>query len=50
MGRPNYLHYIASKGAVVRDDTRDGRELGDFGITVNTITPGATSPRSAGDA
>src|SRR5438094_1622384 len=42
MGRPNYLHYIASKGAVFAMTRALARELGDFGITVNTITPGAT--------
>ena len=42
MGRPNYLHYIASKGAVYAMTRSMARELGDFGITVNTITPGAT--------
>src|SRR5256884_5082411 len=42
MGRPNYLHYIASKGAVFAMTRAMARELGDFGITVNTITPGAT--------
>jgi 3-oxoacyl-[acyl-carrier protein] reductase len=42
MGRPNYLHYVASKGAVFAMTRAMARELGDFGITVNTITPGAT--------
>src|SRR5712692_8106043 len=42
MGRPNYLHYIASKGAVFAMTRAMARELGDFGITVNTIAPGAT--------
>ena len=42
MGRPNYLHYVASKGAVLSMTRAMARELGDFGITVNCITPGAT--------
>jgi len=42
MGRPNYLHYVASKGAVVSMTRAMARELGEFGITVNAITPGAT--------
>ena len=42
LGRPNYLHYVASKGAVFAMTRAMARELGDFGITVNTVTPGAT--------
>ena len=42
MGRPNYLHYIASKGAVYTMTRSMARELGPFGVTVNSITPGAT--------
>jgi 3-oxoacyl-[acyl-carrier protein] reductase len=41
-GRPHYLHYVASKGAVLSMTRAMARELGDFGITVNCITPGAT--------
>ena len=41
-GRPHYLHYVASKGAVFAMTRAMARELGDFGITVNCITPGAT--------
>src|SRR5437660_161534 len=40
MGRPNYLHYIASKGAVLAMTRAMARELGDFGITVNPIALG----------
>lgn len=42
LGRPNYLHYIASKGAVMTMTRSMARELGPFGITVNSILPGAT--------
>jgi len=42
MGRPNYLHYVASKGAVLTMTRAMAKELGEFGINVNAITPGAT--------
>ncbi len=42
MGRPNYLHYIASKGALAGMTGSMARELGADGITVNAILPGAT--------
>jgi 3-oxoacyl-[acyl-carrier protein] reductase len=42
LGRPNYLHYVASKGAVITMTRSMARELGPFGITVNSILPGAT--------
>jgi NAD(P)-dependent dehydrogenase (short-subunit alcohol dehydrogenase family) len=42
MGRPNYLHYIASKGALSGMTGSMARELGASGITVNAILPGAT--------
>jgi len=41
MGRPNYLHYVASKGAVLTMTRSMAKELGEFGINVNAITPGA---------
>ena len=42
LGRPNYLHYIASKAALVGMTRSMARELGAEGITVNAILPGAT--------
>lgn len=42
LGRPNYLHYITSKAALVGMTRSMARELGAFGITVNAIMPGAT--------
>ncbi|MGG5824046.1 SDR family NAD(P)-dependent oxidoreductase [Falsiroseomonas sp. HW251] len=42
LGRPNYLHYIASKAALVGMSRSMARELGSDGITVNAILPGAT--------
>jgi 3-oxoacyl-[acyl-carrier protein] reductase len=42
MGRPNYLHYIASKAALAGMTGSMARELGPAGITVNAILPGAT--------
>lgn len=43
MGRPNYLHYVASKGAVMAMTRSMAKELGEFGINVNAITPGAVT-------
>src|SRR3546814_2873205 len=42
MGRPHYLHYVASKAAVVGMMRAMARELGSDGITVNALLPGAT--------
>jgi NAD(P)-dependent dehydrogenase (short-subunit alcohol dehydrogenase family) len=42
MGRPNYLHYIASKAALAGMTHSMARELGAEGITVNAVLPGAT--------
>jgi len=42
LGRPNYLHYIASKGALAGMTGSMAREVGAHGITVNAILPGAT--------
>jgi len=42
LGRPNYLHYITSKGAIDAMSRSMARELGADGITVNAVLPGAT--------
>jgi len=42
LGRPNYLHYIASKAGLAGMTNSLARELGRHGITVNAILPGAT--------
>lgn len=41
-GVPGMLHYVASKGAVMALTRALAREVGDFGINVNTIAPGFT--------
>ena len=42
LGRPGYVHYIATKSALVGMGRSMARELGPEGITVNAILPGAT--------
>ena len=42
LGRPGYLHYIASKSALIGMSRSMARELGPDNITVNAILPGAT--------
>ena len=38
-GIPGFLHYVASKSAIVGLTRALARELGDWGIAVNTISP-----------
>lgn len=40
-GQKNYVHYVASKGAVIGFTRALAREVGEFNIAVNCITPGA---------
>jgi NAD(P)-dependent dehydrogenase (short-subunit alcohol dehydrogenase family) len=39
-GLPNRLHYVASKGAMVAMTRALARELGPYGVRVNTLAPG----------
>ena len=39
-GNPNYIHYVTSKGAIIAMTRAMARELGDYNICVNTVTPG----------
>jgi NAD(P)-dependent dehydrogenase (short-subunit alcohol dehydrogenase family) len=41
-GVPNFLHYVSSKGAVEAFTRALAREVGDFGICVNALSPGLT--------
>ena len=41
-GRPNYLHYSASKSALIGMTRAMARELGRWNITVNALLPGTT--------
>jgi NAD(P)-dependent dehydrogenase (short-subunit alcohol dehydrogenase family) len=41
-GNPLYLHYVASKGAVLSMTRSMAKELGESGILVNGIAPGFT--------
>lgn len=40
MGRQGYLHYVASKSGVTGMTFAMSHELGEFGIRVNTLSPG----------
>ena len=42
LGRANYLHYVASKGAVIGITRGIATELGDYGVNVNAISPSST--------
>src|ERR1700740_497730 len=39
-GTPNLAHYVASKGGVWSFTRAAARELGKYGITVNSVAPG----------
>lgn len=51
-GTPNFLHYVASKAALIGMTRSLAREVGEFGICVNAIAPGLvehegqTAPKS----
>jgi 3-oxoacyl-[acyl-carrier protein] reductase len=48
-GIPGFIHYISSKGGVIGFTRGLGKELGQFGIRVNTIAPGFTMTEASYD-
>ncbi len=48
-GNPNYVHYVASKGAIIGLTRAMAREVGEYGINVNCIAPGATLSEDSSD-
>ena len=46
-GAPNFIHYSASKGAVVTLTRCLASEVGKYGICVNSIAPGMTDTKAA---
>jgi len=52
MGVPGFLHYVASKGAVLSMTRAMAAEIGDLGVRVNAVMPGFTwseASQQAGD-
>jgi NAD(P)-dependent dehydrogenase (short-subunit alcohol dehydrogenase family) len=49
-GTANQSHYVAAKAGVLGFSRSLARELGDYGITVNVITPGLTVTEAVKDA
>lgn len=49
-GRGMRIHYVTSKAGVLGFTRTLARELGEFGITVNTLAPGSTLSEGQGDA
>jgi 3-oxoacyl-[acyl-carrier protein] reductase len=49
-GQVGFAHYVTSKAAVWGMARALARELGDFGVRVNTITPGLTSSEAVLEA
>ena len=46
-GSPNWLHYVASKGAIIAMTRALARELGNDKITVNALAPGFTLTKAS---
>jgi NAD(P)-dependent dehydrogenase (short-subunit alcohol dehydrogenase family) len=47
LGLPRLAHYIAAKGGVSALTRAMSQELGEHGITVNTVSPGLTDTEGA---
>ncbi len=48
-GQANYVHYVASKGGIIGLTRSMARELGEYGIKVNAIAPGAVLSEDPSD-
>ncbi len=49
-GTPNQSHYVAAKAGVLAFSRSLAREVGQYGITVNVITPGLTVTKAVRDS